>query len=204
MYDKTNLSERAQALTLEGVVSAMLLVSVALLFSLQITAITPLSASTSSQHIENQQAELAQGMLETTDREELLQTVLYWNNSSGRFHGADSDGRYRVIPPNTELGNAISAKLLDKGIGVNIDLLYYNNNSTYAPERDSFFTTGAPSNHAFYVEKTVPIYEDDVIYDASGNPTSTTVTEADLYVENINQDTKLYNLVTIRITIWRI
>lgn len=204
MYDKTHLNERAQAITLEGVVSSMLLISVALIFSLQITAITPLSASTSSQHIENQQAELAQGMLETADREELAQTLLYWNNSSGQFHNSAGDGRYRITPPDTEFGNAINDTLLAKGIGVNIQLIYYNNNTTYSTKRFDLFTTGSPSDHAFYVERAVPIYEDDVIYDETGNPTGTTVEEADLYVDNINEDTELYNIVIVRITIWRI
>lgn len=199
------LSINGQAFTLEGVVASMLIISVALIFSLQITAITPLSASTSSQHIENQQAELAQGTLETATRDELAQMLLYWNASGGQFHNSDADGLYRVNPPaNAEFAQRFEDVLIQKGIGVNIELTYYNNATTYADTTTTYFSSGKPSDNAYTVERRVPIYEDDPIYDASGNPTGQNVTETNLYIDNVYEDSELYNIVVIRMTVWRI
>jgi len=57
--------DRAQAHTLEAFAAAILLVA-ALTFALQATAVTPLSASTSNQHIENQQRAVATDLLATS------------------------------------------------------------------------------------------------------------------------------------------
>lgn len=204
MRRNTLLSNTAQAFTLEGIISGLLIVSVGLIFALKVTAITPLSASTSSQHIENQQAEIAQGVLESAERETLVQTVLYWNNSSEKFHDSDPDGEYRVNPPDTVFGERLEKRLLDNGIGANVELVYYQNESSFAEDKYTLFTTGSPSDHAFTVTRKVPIYESDVLYDDAGNPTNTTVTNSSLYVDNINEDTELYNVIIVRLTVWRI
>lgn len=207
MYRKTSTTEwvnRAQAFTLEGIVSSMLVISVALIFSLQVTAITPLSASTSSQHIENQQAEIAQGLLDSTPRGELAQTILYWNNSSQKYHNSDQDGVYRVEPPETKFGNMTQEQLLDKGIGANIEIIYYTNSTTYNQDSYRVFTTGSPSNHANTVTRRVPIYESDVIYNEDGTKSSTKVGNSTFYMNNIDQNSELYNIAVIRITVWRI
>lgn len=202
---RNNFSTNGQAFTLEGVVAGMLIISVALIFSLQITAITPLSASTSSQHIENQQAELAQGTLETADREELVQMLLYWNESAGKFHNSDADGMYRVDPPeNAEFAQRLEQVLIEKGIGVNVELTYYNDATRYSDTRTTYFSSGEPSTHAYTVERTVPIYEDDPIYSEDGTASGKTVNDTNLYIDNVYEDSELYNVVVIKITVWRI
>lgn len=201
---QNNFNTVGQAFTLEGVVASMLIISVALIFSLQITAITPLSASTSSQHIENQQAELAQGVLETAEREELVQTVLYWNETQGKFHNSDEDGQYRVDPPNISFPQRIDDVLIEKGIGVNIELTYYNNPDTYGDSKISYFSSGVPSTHGYSIERAVPIYENDPIYDSNGNPSGKTVNETNLYLDNAYEDSELYNIIIIKLTVWRI
>ena len=72
---------RGQIYTLEAVIAAVLLVS-SLVFALQVTAVTPLSASTSNQHIENQQRASASGVLTAAEEAGILQdAVLFWNDS---------------------------------------------------------------------------------------------------------------------------
>lgn len=204
MMKQNTFSNKGQAFTLEGVVASMLVISVALIFSLQITAITPLSASTSSQHIENQQAELAQGTLETASRDELAQMLLYWNESAGKFYNSDPDGVYRVEPPNIEFPQRYNSILIEKGIGVNIKLTYYNNATTYSDTNTQYFSSGQASDHAYTVERTVPIYEDDPIYDSSGTPSAQNVTQTNFYLDNVYEGSELYNTVTIKFTVWRI
>lgn len=66
---------RGQAHTLEAFAAALLLIS-GLIFALQATAVTPLSASTSNQHIQNQQQLIASDILTTSAENETLQDAL--------------------------------------------------------------------------------------------------------------------------------
>ena len=61
----SRIDDRGQAHTLEAFAAAILIV-VGLTFALQATAVTPLSASTSNQHLENQQRAVATDLLETS------------------------------------------------------------------------------------------------------------------------------------------
>jgi F0F1-type ATP synthase membrane subunit b/b' len=79
---RRSVDERGQAFTLEAVVSAVLLLT-AIAFALQVTIVTPLSASTSSQHIENQQAAVSDGLLAAeAENGTIKETLLYWNSGS--------------------------------------------------------------------------------------------------------------------------
>src|SRR6056297_4050789 len=87
-------ADRAQAHTVEAFIAALLLVS-GLLFAMQATAVTPLSASTSNQHIENQQRALTGDLLSTAAEDGTLQeAVLYWNASRGAFQDSPDQGYY--------------------------------------------------------------------------------------------------------------
>ena len=87
--------DRGQAHTVEAFIAALLLVS-GLLFAMQATAVTPLSASTSNQHIENQQRALAGDLLSTAAADgSLTEAVLYWNATNRSFHDSRPVGHYR-------------------------------------------------------------------------------------------------------------
>jgi hypothetical protein len=63
---------------------------------MQATAVTPLSASTSNQHIENQQRALAGDLLSTAAADgSLTEAVLYWNATNRSFHDSRPVGHYR-------------------------------------------------------------------------------------------------------------
>ena len=91
---------RGQAHTLEAFVAAILIVG-GLIFATQATAVTPLSASTSNQHIENQQQATIEGLLETAaENGTLTDAVLYWNPENGTFEDAPETDEYAEAPPN--------------------------------------------------------------------------------------------------------
>lgn len=102
---------RGQAHTLEAFAAAALLVT-SLFFAMQITAVTPLSASTSSQGIENQQRTDAEDALQIADREdELGPTLLHWDDETGAFHGLDPGEQYAPGELDTPLGERLAADL---------------------------------------------------------------------------------------------
>ena len=91
MVSRGRRSRRGQAHTLEAVVAALIVLA-GIGFALQLTAVTPLSASTSSQHLENQLKATGQGVLASTAASgDLGRAVRYWNGSTEQFHGADNE-----------------------------------------------------------------------------------------------------------------
>src|SRR6056297_1161848 len=93
----------------------MLLMS--MLFALQVTAVTPLTASTASQHIENQQAGVAEGLLDAAvEKGTLKPTVLLWSESEGNFPGTGVKGTYSLGGPPTAFGEQLNRTFVDRGI----------------------------------------------------------------------------------------
>lgn len=206
---QTGPSARGQAHTLEAVAAALLLIS-AVVFALQVTAVTPLSGSTSNQHIENQQGNAASDVLESAARNGTLRpTLLHWNHSAepeGRFHGASREG-YRSGMPPTTFGDTLEALFLERGIAVNVELYYTRSDN----RRGSIplVYLGEPSDHASTASWFVTLLEDDELRDASGTPSGTTVAEADaagsFYADpDTTRDSPVFNVVEVEVTLWRL
>ena len=113
-------AERGQAYTLEAIIAAVLLIS-SLVFALQVTAVTPLSASTSNQHIENQQRASAAGVLTAAQEAGALKdAVLYWNDSAEAYDDADRLAYYTNSYPPNEFGNITERAFDGRGLAVNV------------------------------------------------------------------------------------
>lgn len=193
---------RGQAFTLEAVAAAVLLVA-SIVFALQMTAVTPLTASISSQHVENQQAGLAQGVLDgAAENGTLKSTLLYWNDSGGRFYGAADVGYYPSGGPDTAFGEQLETVLEPHGVAYNVNVRYINDRDH--PRTIRMIHRGSPSDNAVRVTKTVTVFEDDVLYDKDEEPTSVEVTESDrFYAPNIDEDRYVYNVIQVEVVVWR-
>lgn len=198
----TAIDDRGQAHTLEGI-SAAILVLASVIFALQVTAVTPLTASTASQHIENQHQGAAAGLLATADaRGDLRPTVLYWNTTNSTFHGTGNDSFYTTGGPPTDFGRMLNQTFEENGIAFNVNLLYLT------PDRDQrerqLVNLGRPSDHAVVVRTSVPIYDDDEIIAADNTSTGTTVENAStFYADDIDPQSNLYNVIRVEVVIWR-
>ncbi|MFT4947185.1 MAG: hypothetical protein ACI8TL_001425, partial [Natronomonas sp.] len=112
-------------MTLEAVTSALLLL-VAIGFALQMTAVTPLSASTSSQHLENQLQKSSEGVLgSTAENGSLKAIVLEWDEDDQQFAGADSVGYYRGSPPDSAFGDTLERAYTDRNVAYNVVVHYH-------------------------------------------------------------------------------
>ena len=189
---------RGQAYTLEAVIASVLLVS-SLVFALQVTAVTPLSASTSNQHIENQQRASASGVLTAAQKAGALKdAVLYWNDSEAEYYEAERVTYYTNSYPPNEFGNITERAFDGRGLAVNV-LMYYNDSK----EPSRMVYRGEPSDNAVSASRTVTIYDDDEL---TAPGTSTTVANANSFGDAVQEDTtgnSVYNVVRVEVVVWR-
>jgi hypothetical protein len=190
--------DRGQAYTLEAIIASVLLVS-SLVFALQVTAVTPLSASTSNQHIENQQRASAAGVLTAAQEADVLKdAVLFWNESRAQFHDAERVTFYTNNYPPNEFGNITERAFDGRGLAVNV-LIYYN--SSEDPSRMVY--RGEPSDNAVSASRTVTIYDDDAL---TAPGTSDTASSSANYGDVVPEDSNsndVYNVVRVEVTVWR-
>jgi hypothetical protein len=187
---------RAQAHTLEAVAAALILIS-SLVFALQVTAVTPLTGSTSSQHIENQQAAVAEGVLAAAaENGTLVPTLLHWNESAGNWHGASEGGYARGGPP-TAFGSTLNETFLDRGVVFNLRVYYIHDGNR---KRERIVNLGEPSDHASTARRTVTLTDDDPLRDPNG---STTLANASYLMSDADPDGALYSVVEVELVVWR-
>ena len=189
---------RGQAYTLEAVIASLLLVS-SLVFALQVTAVTPLSASTSNQHIENQQRASASGVLTAAQEAGALKdAVLYWNDSAEEYDDAERLTYYTNNYPPNEFGNITERAFDGRGLAVNV-LVYYNESE----EPSRMVYRGEPSENAVSASRTVTIYDDD---DLTAPDATRTAADANNFADVVPEDssgTGVYNVVRVEVTVWR-
>ena len=198
------VSDRGQIHTLEAFIAALLLVG-ALLFASQATAVTPLSASTANQHIENQQQTVANDVLAITAANGSLQEALiHWNTSSdnGHFEGSRPDiTHYTGTPPDdTPLYPALN-QAFESGVhAYNIELRTVDEHGDFETTRMIYM--GTPSDNAVTARTTVILYEDDRTQEDS---TLAELAESnDFWVEpHPDANGSTYTAVEVRLTVWR-
>ena len=193
--------DRGQAYTLEAIIAAVLLIS-SLVFALQVTAVTPLSASTSNQHIENQQRASAAGVLTAAQEAGVLkEAVLFWNDSQGEFHGAERMTFYTNTYPPNEFGNITERAFDGRGLAVNVHV-YPDANAD--PSRMVY--RGEPSDNAVSASRTVTIYDDDELTGTTPPDTTVTASEADTFTDVVPAEANsngIYNVVRVEVVVWR-
>lgn len=191
---------RAQAHTLEAFVAALLLIS-GLIFALQATAVTPLSASTSNQHIENQQRATIQGLLGTAaENGDLEHALLQWEPDGGEpgFEGAPEDGVFVDGGPPNAFGEALNETLLSRGIAFNVYLRFSDGEDRV---QRPYVNMGSPSDNAVSATRTVGLYNSSTLTSeaAAGEP----LEEVDAFYAPAVDDGQLYTVVEVRIVAWR-
>lgn len=201
------MSDRGQAYTLEAIIAALLIVS-SLTFALQVTAVTPLSASTSNQHIENQQQASAAGVLTAAQEAGVLKdAVLYWDDreEAAQFHDAERITYYTNTNPPNEFGRILDRAFAGRGVAVNV-LVYPQGEED--PLRMVY--RGEPSDNSVTASRNVVIYDDDNLTRSDGSggmeESDTQVKNAQTfgnYVPDADPDTSVYSVVRVEVTVWR-
>ncbi|MFC7028481.1 hypothetical protein ACFQJ5_14465 [Halomicroarcula sp. GCM10025324] len=194
---------RGQAHTLEAVVAGLLMLA-SLVFALQMTAVTPLSASTSSQHIENQQQATGSGVLAAAAETGALKpAVLYWNNTTQRYHGTNSNlGYYTNGPPNNTFGDMLNRSFDQRGIAYNVYFTFQNSGGESITQR--YVYSGVPSDNAVSASHTVTLVDDDHLYNANETRNGTTLHDPNITYPVPDTGQNIFNTVRVEVVAWRI
>jgi hypothetical protein len=191
---------RGQAYTLEAIVAALLLLS-AIFFALDMTAVTPLSASTSSQHIENQQQGVARGVLTATAADDgLTESILYWDNHTGAYHNSTDLGYYTNDVPNTTLGVKLNRSFDQNDVAYNVYLAFESDTGDRIRRR--FIYRGVPSNNAVSASRTVVITDDERLFDRDLTRNETVVDSTSFYAPDVGG--VVYNVFDVEVVAWRV
>ncbi|SEH12242.1 hypothetical protein SAMN04487967_0719 [Natronorubrum sediminis] len=207
MRRKSNATERGQAYTLEGFISAMV-VLVAILLALQSVVITPTTGGAADRTVQAQMQQEAQDALvvaaEDTDNNSLSEMVRYWDGDGG-FEGTDDSlvdphGNNVYSPGNfsneSELGEILYDRFDERGQNYNVEL-HYNNESDETKNR-SLVYQGSPSSNAVSASYTVSLYDDQLVTDSSDS-----LSEAsNPSIPDADSDDSLYNVVEVRVIVW--
>jgi hypothetical protein len=194
-------SDRGQALTLEAVIASLILLT-AVGFALQMTAVTPLSASTSSQHLENQLQSVGEGVLSSNaENGDLKRAVLYWKNNTAGFHDTNEDRQYYTSqePPNG-FGESLETVYGDRNIAYNVNI-YYNNSGNITTQ--PMVSQGEPSDNAVSASRTVTLVDSDRIREADLSQ-GKLVDPADFYAPDGDNSTSYYQVLRVEVIAWRI
>jgi hypothetical protein len=194
--------DRGQAHTLEAFVAATVLLA-SVTFALQVTAVTPLTASTSSQHIENQQAAVAQGLLDAAAENGSLERTLLLTNISAR-----DDQNYVDGGPPTVFGAMLNSTFTERGIAFNVNLYTVQDNQEgKALNRVGLVHMGQPSDHAASTSRLVTLMDSDVVHEPQAGtavPTGTTIENASsFYVDERFDDDPAWAIVKVEVVVWR-
>ncbi len=193
---------RGQAHTLEAFVAATVLLA-SVTFALQVTAVTPLTASTSSQHIENQQASVAQGLLDAAaENGTLKRTVLLSNIST-----SEEDNFVDGGPP-TVFGAMLNETLDERGIAFNVDIYTVQENQEgKALNRIGLVHMGKPSDHAASASRLVTLMDTDRRHEVDGGvavPTNETLDSgSSFYLEERHDGDPVWTVVRVEVVVWR-
>lgn len=196
--------DRGQAHTLEAAVAALLLL-VSVGIALQMTAVTPLSASTSSQHLENQLQNTAKGVLASSaETGSLKSAVLYWNDTEGAFHNTSGQYYYTESPPeNLTFGQTLNRTLDERNVAYNVYVVFHTDDGEQ--NRRRMIYRGEPSEHAVTASHSVTLVDEDRLREPDGSVGGTNLTSAStFYIPDSTQTSGVYNHVRVEVVAWRI
>jgi hypothetical protein len=167
------------------------------------TSVTPLSASTSSQHVENQEHASAEGVLAgAAESGALRRAVLFWNASGNEFNNATEDRYYTRGPPDNDFGDELDRAFGTRGIAFNVYVTFQAGNGN-ATQTQRMVYVGKPSDNAVRVTRTVVLSDDAQLLDHEGAKTGDSVDESGFYAPNVASGS-VYNVLRVEVVVWRI
>ncbi|QFU82971.1 DUF7288 family protein [Natronorubrum aibiense] len=210
-------TDRGQAYTLEGFISAMV-VLMALLLALQSVVITPTTGGLTDRTVKSQVQQETQDALvvaATADhdgKKNLSEMVRYWNDTegdNGEFHNAsesdDVPGYYNASSQ-TELyeefvlGEILADRFTERGLSYNVELVYWNESRGV---HESEYLVYQGESEAVTASYMVTLFEDDDLLESDSD-----VGGSDNYPiargteDDGDDDSEIYNVVEVRVSVW--
>ncbi len=191
--------EKGQMHTLEGVAAATIMLLV-IVYAIDATSMTPLTSSTANVHVETELQVLGQDILGALDYAEpgynskLKNDVLGWNGKEYTWDGTKYMEKGNASYPQNNLTNNITNNinntLTKQGIAHSVELTFLTNNGTSLITQKMIYN-GNPSDNAVIVSRKIVLHNSD-----NRNNNNILLTDIDL-------STDLYNIVDVKIVLWR-
>ncbi|MFZ3059647.1 MAG: hypothetical protein WA102_07890 [Candidatus Methanoperedens sp.] len=187
--------DKAQMHTLEGVAAATIMLLV-IVYAIDATSMTPLTSSTANVHVETELQVLGQDILGALDYAEpgynsmLKNDVLTWNGSEYIWSGTNYMEKGGTANLANNLTNILNATLIGQGIAHNVALTFLSDNgASYSTERMIY--NGDPSENAVIVSRKIVLQNTDF------------TPSANYPIPDIDPSTNLYNIVDVKLILWR-
>ncbi|VVB93460.1 Uncharacterised protein [uncultured archaeon] len=190
--------DKAQMHTLEGVAAATIMLLV-IVYAIDATSMTPLTSSTANVHVETELQVLGQDILGALDYAEpgynskLKNDVLNWTGTEYTWNGnsySDKVNASNILDNN--ITKILNSTLITQGIAHNVELTFLaNNGTTYVTQRIIY--NGNPSENAVIVSRKIALHDGEINKTKlPNNP-----------INDIDTSTKLYNIVDVKLILWR-
>lgn len=193
---------RGQAYTFEALTAVLVLLAT-IIVVLQMTAITPTSSSATNERVRAQLVGTGEGvLLGARDNETLKPTLLFWDDDEGSFRGpTGEEGYYVGAGPPTAFGRTLNRTLDAQGIRYNLNVQYLTADRQRRTQQVVRY--GAANDDAVRVTTKVTLYDDDVLYTASGDPGNVTLGESSrFYVPDAAPNGSTYNVLEVELVLW--
>lgn len=185
-------NEKAQLYTIEAVASALLLIMV-VIFVIKAAPMAPNSSSSSHQQVEAQLTTQGYDLLTILDyvpegntNSQLKQAIANWN-------GMEFSGQAAVRPyggPINVTAKDFKEALGDAGIVYNLEVFFYT--SSGISSRPMLWN-GNPSDNAVTVSKSIVLNDEDMVSNQ----------DLSSIIPDLDPGTKFYNIVEVKLTLWR-
>lgn len=188
----------AQLHTLEALM-AIIIVTGIIIFTVQATSLTPLTSSTANAHIEAQLQTLAQDMLNVLDYSQyghnssLKEDILNWNGDAYSWNSKEYNSELNSTLTGSSTSEILESVIAPKGIAHNVEFAVINDAG--AVMTLPYIYNGEPSDNAVSVSKRVLLSNSD-ISNTSQFQSTTGIADADT-------STDFYNLIDVKMTLWR-
>ncbi len=195
--------EKAQLHTLEAVIASMMVVGI-IIFTVQATSLTPLTASTANSHIEAQLQTIGQDMMNALSyspyghSSDLKNDILNWDGDSYVWSGAEyrATGNQSHSLENSSLAESLDMIAVRRGIAHNVHFTWVNEDGIVLSRR--YIYNGDPSNNAVVISKMIHLCEAEI-----GNATEFRERTGIPSADPDTPSTDFYNIVNVKMTLWR-
>jgi hypothetical protein len=208
------LGDKGQMHTVEGLIAAVIMILV-LVLVVKSTAITPLSSSSTNKHVQLELMNMGNDVLTSLDYDvgatgtsPLKYSILDWDGSQFVLSdGKKYIGTYDISDhslDNNQLAQALYFAFNKYGVAYNVEIFYLDSdgkvvpasNNNYVSDHPSMIWNGDPSDNSVTVSKVIAIHNGDIgsiqFYDHTHIPPIAPTTTTDLY-----------NLIIVKLTLWR-
>ncbi|WP_406655724.1 hypothetical protein V7O62_08015 [Methanolobus sp. ZRKC2] len=190
----------AQMHTLEAIVASMIMVGI-IIFTIQATSLTPLTSSTANAHIEAQLQTMGQDMLSALaysaygQDSQLKKDIQNWDGTKYVWNGSgyrSTDSQNKGLQ-DSSLADVLKLIAVPRGIAHNVHFSWVTDDGIMSDE--PYIYNGDPSDNAVIISKKVVLSDNDV-----GNKS---VFTADTGIPDADSSTDFYNIVNVKMTLWR-